>query len=126
MAYGYTRNFCESKRKPGQIKAFTGLEPLTSAKGNRKDSTNNEEKLRKCFLIEIVVSRRDRFGSETMKYDFNKSMIELNRFFFPLQRDSKKAYSPNEGLAVERNISKHLYGDHITVSLVFLILFYCF
>ena len=27
LACGYTRNFCESKRKPGQIKAFTGLEP---------------------------------------------------------------------------------------------------
>ena len=90
-------------------------------KGNRKDSTNNEEKLSRCCLIEIVVLRRDRFGSETMKYDFNKSMIELNRLiFFPLQRDSKKAYSPNEGLAVERNISEHLYGDHFTVSRMFL------
>lgn len=44
--------------------------PLMSAKGNRTDSTNNEEKLRRCFLIEIAVLRRDWFGSETMKYDF--------------------------------------------------------
>ena len=48
-------------------------------------------------------------------------MIELNRLlFFPLQRDSKKAYSPNEGLAFERNICEHLYGDHFTVSLMLL------
>ena len=40
--------------------------------------------------------------------------------FFPLQRDSKRAYSPNEGLEVERNICEHLYGDHFTVSLKFL------
>ena len=40
--------------------------------------------------------------------------------FFPLQRDSKKAYSPNEGLAFERNICELLYGDHFTVSLMFL------
>ena len=40
--------------------------------------------------------------------------------FFPLQRDSKKAYSPSEGLAVERNICEHLYGDHFTVSRKFL------
>lgn len=48
-------------------------------------------------------------------------MIELNRliFFSPAKR-LQKAYSPNEGLAVERNISEHLYGDHFTVSRMFL------
>lgn len=46
--------------------------------------------------------------------------IEQITLFFPLQRDSKKAYSPNERLGVERNVCEHLYGDHFTVSLMFL------
>ena len=65
--------------------------------------------------MEIVVPRRDRFGSETLKYDL--MMIELNRLlFFFLQRDAKKAYSQNKGLTGERNFFEHLYGGHFTVS----------
>ena len=49
--------------------------------------------------MEIVVLRCDRFGSETMKYDFNKSMIELNRlcYFFPCKETPKRLIRQTKG-----------------------------
>ena len=49
--------------------------------------------------MEIVVLRCDRFGSETMKYDFNKSMIELNRlcYFFPCKETPKGLIRQTKG-----------------------------
>lgn len=42
--------------------------------------------------MEIVVPRRDRFGSETLKYDL--MMIELNRLlFFPAKRRQKGLFA---------------------------------